>query len=176
MLLRHGLLSRTIGRAAIGQGHIRDYRAIFRDLTRWSLLGVILTELTVNAHAYLVTFISGPGPFALLAVGQILMRPATLVQSALPDVERPAMTRAIAARDESRIAQLLRDFRLMLVMMWLGTVALAAAILEWAPHLLLKKIYAPPRCAAGDPDYRDHNMLVRSFRAPPATFHGAGSG
>ena len=56
--------------------------------------------MTVNAHAYLVTFISGPGPFALLAVGQMLMRPASLVQSALPDLERPAMTRAIAAKDD----------------------------------------------------------------------------
>ena len=85
--------------AALRQGQLSDYRATFRDLTRWSLFGVILTELTVNAHVYLVTFISGPGPFALLAVGQILMRPASLVQGALPDLERPRMTRAIVAKD-----------------------------------------------------------------------------
>ena len=66
--------------------------AIFRDVTRWSLLGVVFTELTVNAHAYLVTFVAGPGTFALLALGMLLMRPASLVQSALPDLERPAMT------------------------------------------------------------------------------------
>ncbi len=148
---------------------MHDYRVIFRDLTRWSLVGVILTELTVNAHAYLVTFISGPGPFALLAVGQILMRPASLVQSALPDLERPGMTRAIAARDESRLTRMLRDFRFALLAVWLGTVALAAAILIWAPHLLLKKNYAL------------HDvllvtlitatiMLVRAFRTPLATF------
>ena len=100
--------------AAIARGRIRDYRAVFRDLTRWSLLGVILTEFTVNAHAYLVTFISGPGPFALLAVGQILMRPASLVQSALPDLERPGMTRAMAAKDHAKLARMLRDFRLAL--------------------------------------------------------------
>jgi len=29
-------------------------------------MGVVFTELTINAHAYLVTFISGPGAFALL--------------------------------------------------------------------------------------------------------------
>jgi O-antigen/teichoic acid export membrane protein len=155
--------------AAIGQGRIKDYGVIFRDLTRWSLFGVILTELTVNAHAYLVTFISGPGPFALLALGQILMRPASLVQSALPDLERPRMTRAIAAKENCTLGHLLRDFRMALLMVWFGTVALAAGILIFAPQLLLKKGYA------------QHDvllvtlitsliMLVRSFRTPPATF------
>lgn len=155
--------------AAIAEGRLGDYRAIFRDLTRWSLFGVVLTELTVNAHAYLVTFISGPGPFALLALGQILMRPASLVQSALPDLERPRMTRAIAAKESCTLAHLLRDFRGALVMVWFATVALAAGILIFAPGLLLKKGYA------------QHDvllvtlitsliMLVRSFRTPPATF------
>ena len=155
--------------ASIRQGRLRAYGAIFRDLTRWSLFGVILTELTVNAHAYLVTFISGPGPFALLAVGQILMRPASLVQSALPDLERPRMTCAIAVKDRETLARMLRDFRAALLAVWLATVALATAILILAPHLLLKKGYA------------QHDvllvtlitaliMLVRSFRTPPATF------
>jgi O-antigen/teichoic acid export membrane protein len=154
--------------AAVRMGRIRDYRGIFRDMTRWALAGVVLTELTVNAHAYLVTFISGPGPFALLAVGQILMRPASLVQGALPDVERPAMTRAIAVKDGVRRANLLRDFRIALLAVWLATVMLAAAILAWEPQLLLKKTYALSDVVlvtfltAGI-------MLVRSFRTPPAT-------
>jgi O-antigen/teichoic acid export membrane protein len=154
---------------AIAKGRMGDYRAIFRDLTRWSLLGVILTEMTVNAHAYLVTFISGPGSFALLALGQILMRPASLVQSALPDLERPGMTRAIAAKDQSRLGRMLVEFRFALLAVWLATAGLASAILAWAPQLLLKKGYAL------------HDvmlvtlitaaiMLVRSFRTPPATF------
>ena len=51
------------------KGNPRRYWPVFRDLTRWSLMGVALTEVTVNAHAYLVTFISGAGSFALLALG-----------------------------------------------------------------------------------------------------------
>ena len=155
--------------AAMRRGRIKDYGATFRDLTRWSLFGVILTELTVNAHAYLVTFISGPGPFALLALGQILMRPASLVQGALPDLERPRMTRAIAARESCTVTHLMRDFRMALLMVWFATVTLAAGILIFAPELLLKKGY----------DRHDVLlvtlitsliMLVRSFRTPPATF------
>jgi O-antigen/teichoic acid export membrane protein len=155
--------------AAIGQGKLRDYRAIFRDLTRWSLFGVILTELTVNAHAYLVTFISGPGPFALLAVGQILMRPASLVQSALPELERPRMTRAIAAKERGTLSRLLRDFRVALLAVWLVTVALAAGLLTFAPDLLLKKGYVQ-RDALLVTLITSLIMLVRSFRTPPATF------
>ena len=155
--------------AAISRGRIRDYRGIFRDLTRWSLLGVILTEFTVNAHAYLVTFISGPGPFALLAVGQILMRPASLVQSALPDLERPGMTRAIAARDRVKPTRMLRDFSWALVAVWLVTAMLAAAILTWAPHLLLKRNYALHDVVLVTA-ITAAIMLVRSFRTPPATF------
>lgn len=155
--------------AAIGRGRLNDYRAIFRDLTRWSLFGVVLTELTVNAHAYLVTFISGPGPFALLAVGQILMRPASLVQSALPDLERPRMTRAIAAKDNCTLARLLRDFRVALVAVWFATAVLASAILIFAPQLLLKKGYAQYDVLLVTL-ITALIMLVRSFRTPPATF------
>jgi O-antigen/teichoic acid export membrane protein len=154
--------------AALRQGRIRDYRGIFRDITRWSLMGVILTELAVNAHAYLVTFISGPGPFALLAVGQILMRPASLVQSALPDVERPAMTRAIATQDVTRRTRLLSDFRLVLLAVWAIAAILAAAILVWAPQLLLKNTYSVPDALLVT-IITGAIMLVRCFRTPPAT-------
>ena len=153
---------------AIRDGRIHCYRGIFRDSTRWALIGVILTELTVNAHAYLVTFISGPGPFALLAVGQILMRPASLVQGALPDVERPAMTRVIAAKDRTGRARLLKDFRLVLLAVWAATAILAAAILVWAPQLLLKNTYSPSDALLVTA-LTGAIMLVRCFRTPPST-------
>jgi hypothetical protein len=41
--------------SALRHGSLAAYGATFRDLTRWSLAGVVLTEVTVNAHAYLVT-------------------------------------------------------------------------------------------------------------------------
>ena len=98
------------GQLAALRGSPGRYWPIFRDLTRWSLIGVVLTEITVNAHAYLVTFISGPGSFALLALGMLLFRPASLMQSALPDMERPVMARAIAAHDMAAVARVQRHF------------------------------------------------------------------
>lgn len=148
-------------------GRLRDYLPAFRDVTGWSLTGVALTEMTLNAHAYLVTFIAGPGAFALPALGMLLMRPAALVQSALPDLERPAMMRAFAARDGERLARILRDFHGALALALLATMLLAASLLAFAPHLLLRQGYG-----LGDAVLAAllsaAIMAVRSARAPLA--------
>lgn len=152
---------------SIRDGQLRDYAPIFRDLTRWSLLGVVLTEATVNAHAYLVTFVSGSGAFALLALGTLVMRPISLVQSALPDLERPAMTRAIIARDIKSLLRIQREFLAALLAVWTVTVLVAGGLLLWAPQSLLKKGYAQhdvvlvTLCTAAI-------MMVRNFRTPLA--------
>jgi O-antigen/teichoic acid export membrane protein len=124
------------------RGNPMAYWPVFKDLTRWSLMGVILTELTVNAHAYLVTFIAGPSAFALLALGMLLMRPAALMQSALPDLERPAMSRAIAAKDMSHLSRIRSHFTFGLSAAWAANMLLCAALLMFFPALLLKKGYA----------------------------------
>jgi O-antigen/teichoic acid export membrane protein len=123
-------------------GALASYRAIWHDMTRWSLLGVVLTEATANAHSYLVTLISGPGAFALLAVGALLMRPVSLVFAALPDLERPAMARAIVAGDIPRAFRIVKEFRTAVGAMLAATVLAAGAILVWFPHLLLKQGYS----------------------------------
>jgi len=128
-------------------------------------MGVALTEATLNAHAYLVTFIAGPGAFALPALGMLLMRPVSLVQSSLPDLERPAMMRAVTARDGAKLDRILFHFHAALVLVLLGTILLAAALLLFEPNLLLKQGYglgdavtAAMLCAA--------IMAVRSVRTP----------
>jgi hypothetical protein len=153
--------------AAIRTGRLRLYGATFRDVTRWSLLGVIFTELTVNAHAYLVTFVAGSGPFALLALGMLLMRPASLMQSALPDLERPVMTRQIAARDWRGLARTGREFGGGLFAMLAGTLALDAGLLFWFPGLILKKGYGlhDVMIVAA---ISAIIMAIRCLRAPPA--------
>ncbi|MBI3677563.1 MAG: hypothetical protein HY243_13205 [Proteobacteria bacterium] len=123
------------------EGSLAAYGPIWRDLTRWSLLGVVLTELTANAHAYLVTFISGPKAFALLAVGSLVMRPVSLVLSALPDLERPRMAREIAAGRFAAAFKCVKEFRTAAGAIWLAAVGLAGVILMWFPHVLLKRGY-----------------------------------
>lgn len=130
---------RTI-RAAT-HGSLAAFGPVWRELARWSVLGVFLTELTANAHAYLVTFAFGPAAFALLAVGSLLMRPVVLVLSALPDFERPEMARRLAAGDTASALRRVKEFRTAAGAVWLATLVLAGAVLMWFPHLILKHGY-----------------------------------
>jgi len=153
--------------AALFSANPAHYWPIFRDLTRWSLVGVALTEVTVNIHAYLVTFMAGPSAFALLALGPLLLRPASLMQSALPDVERPLMARAIAAQDWPGADRVERNFLTGLWVAWGGNLALVAALLAFAPALVLKKSYPLDQVmlVAG---LSATIMAVRCLRVPPA--------
>jgi putative peptidoglycan lipid II flippase len=152
---------------ALFAGRLGLYRATFRDLTSWSLLGVVFTEITVNAHAYLVTFISGAGTFALLALGMLLLRPASLVQSALPDLERPLMVRQMVSRDWDGLNRTSRDFGITLIAMLLVTLALDAVLLIWFPDLVLKRGYGLHDVMLVT-TLSAVIMAVRALRAPPA--------
>jgi O-antigen/teichoic acid export membrane protein len=121
--------------------HPRHYGPVFRDITRWSLAGVITTELTANAHVYLVTFIAGPTAFAPLALGMLLLRPASLMQSALPDLERPRMARAIAAGDATLLSRIRHHFSLGLLTVWAVNILFCAGLLLGFPELVTKKGY-----------------------------------
>ncbi len=122
---------------------LRSYGTMWHEVTRWSLLGVVLTELTANAHAYLVTFISGSGAFGLLALGALFMRPASLVLSALPDIDQPVMTRRIAQGDIKGAFRVVKEFRTAAMAVLAATIILAFALVFWFPHLLLKNFGTP---------------------------------
>lgn len=153
--------------AALWSANPAHYWPIFRDLTRWSLVGVALTEVTVNIHAYLVTFMAGPSAFALLALGPLLLRPAALMQSALPDVERPLMARAIAACDWPGADRVERNFQTGLWVAWGGNLLLVAALLAFAPALILKQTY-PLNQVVLVAALSAAVMAVRCLRVPPA--------
>ena len=123
---------------SISNGSLKAYWPVWRDLTRWSLAGLVLTEATVNAHAYFVTFWSGPGIFALLAVGTLAMRPASLILSALPDRERPVMARAMAAEDWKSAWRSMVEFRIAVFAVWAAACGFAAALLFLFPEILQK--------------------------------------
>jgi putative peptidoglycan lipid II flippase len=123
---------------ALSRPKIAAYRPMWRDVTRWSLLGVVLTELASNCHAYLVTFHSGPGAFGLLALGALFMRPASLVLGALPDIDQPVMARKIGAGDLRGAFGVVNEFRTAAGAVLAGTVLLALVLVVWFPNLLLK--------------------------------------
>lgn len=151
--------------AAAFTASLGGYRQVWNDMARWSALGVVLTEFTVNAHAYLVTFIAGPAAFAPLAVGTLLMRPVQLVLAAIPDRERPVMARLLCSGDYAGARRSVNHFRIAAGAIWFLTATSAAGILLWLPQLILRKGYEPSQ-ALVVLGFFAAITLIRSFRTP----------
>lgn len=117
------------------------YRTVWKEHSRWSLMGVLSTEATINAHAYLVTAVAGPAAFAPIAASALLLRPLSVGTNALSEFERSRMARMLALDDLAGARKAANGFRLMLVVVWMATAMMAAAVLLWAPTLLFPARY-----------------------------------
>ncbi|HEX3429684.1 MAG TPA: hypothetical protein VHT03_02265 [Rhizomicrobium sp.] len=151
--------------AAALTGSLGGYVRIWNQLARWSAFGVVLTEFTANAHAYLVTFIAGPAAFAPLAVGALLMRPVQLVLAAIPDRERPTMAILLGSGNYPAAQRSVNHFRMAAGAVWLLTATTAAGLLLWYPQLILRKGYEPSQ-ALTVLGFFAVITAVRSFRTP----------
>lgn len=153
----------------------RDYADIWRRLSGWSLLGVLTTETTTNAHSYIVTLIAGPRAFAVIAASALLTRPSTVVLNALNEYERAQMAREIAAGDGSALRRSMRFFRAILGLAWVGTVAVIAVLLLFAPRLLIPPSYNLAPIALGAAMWMAV-IAIRVLRAPEsAMMQGGGA-
>ncbi len=125
--------------AAMGPGRaLSAYRPVWRDQSAWTLVGVLSTEATSNSHSYIVTLLAGPAAFAPVAVGMLFFRPVNVCITALTQLERPRMTRAVANGDHDAAIKAERIFMGALVFLWLCTCVLAAVVLYGFPSLILK--------------------------------------
>ena len=117
------------------------YGAVWREHSRWSLLGVVTTEATANAHVYIVTLLSGASAFAPLAASALLIRPITVAMNALTEFERARLARQIGTRDIGGAQGSVRFFRWALIATWIGTAVLTALLLGYAPGLVFPARY-----------------------------------
>lgn len=117
------------------------YAGVWRLHSRWSLLGVLTTELTANAHVYIVTFASGASAFAPLAASALLIRPINVTMNALSEFERAQMAKHIGARRIDLVMSSVRLFRLALVATWVITAVASALLLYYAPRLIFPAQY-----------------------------------
>ncbi|PJG49585.1 polysaccharide biosynthesis protein [Sphingobium sp. LB126] len=114
------------------------YRPVWKEQSAWTLVGVLSTEATSNSHSYIVTLLAGPTAFAPVAVGMLFFRPVNVCITALTQLERPRMTRAVARGDHGAAIKSERVFMAALVMLWLATCLVAAIALYFFPGLILK--------------------------------------
>jgi O-antigen/teichoic acid export membrane protein len=119
------------------------YGRIWKTQSRWSLLGVVTTEATTNAHAYLVSAFAGPAAFAPLAAAALFLRPVALAITSLTQLERPSLSRAIAQRDVAKARAISGTFLIVLLIVWLAVAAAACGLLLARPDLLAGEHYDP---------------------------------
>jgi O-antigen/teichoic acid export membrane protein len=124
-----------------GRTDIARYGAIWRQHSKWSLTGVITTEMTANAHAYIVILAKGPPAFAVVAASAILIRPITVVMNALTEFERPRMARALDNGEVPHVFRSIFLFRAVLIITWVGAASAAAFLMVWNPRLLFPGDY-----------------------------------
>lgn len=124
--LRMEFFARHISGASVHS--LARYADTLRNHSGWALTGVLTTEATVNAHAYLVTAVAGPHSFAILAATAILVRPVNLIANALTDYERPRLSALLANKGFEVAKRALFPFRLMLVATWSGSVTIAIGV------------------------------------------------
>lgn len=149
------------------------YRGVWRRHSGWSLTGVVTTEATANAHAYIVTFFLGPTAFAPLSASALLIRPIGVVMNALTDFERPQMARQLDAGSLDGALHSVRLFRLALLTIWIGTALASAALMAYGPRLIFPERYSIDYLATGAALW----MAVagmRSLRAPESVLLQAG--
>ncbi|MBB4857249.1 putative peptidoglycan lipid II flippase [Novosphingobium chloroacetimidivorans] len=116
-----------------GMSRVRAYRTVWSRDARWSLLGVISTEATVNSHSYIVTALLGPSAFAPIAATVLFIRPVTVAVNALVEFERARAAHRVARAEFTAIAQARLHLRLLLLAVWTGTAILAALVIAFAP-------------------------------------------
>jgi O-antigen/teichoic acid export membrane protein len=125
-----------------GFAQLAGYRPVWRDQSRWTLLGVVTTESTGNIHSYFVTLLAGPAAFAPIGAAALFVRPVLLSVSSLSQLEIPILGRAIASGDIEKAAATRRRFLNALLAIWVATSALAYAVITLAPSVIIKPDYA----------------------------------
>lgn len=155
------LLATLIGMIPLGTNYLKmqfghairarlaDYRHAWRGQGSWALIGVLTTEATANSHAYIVTGLMGPAAFAPLAATALVIRPANVVMNALMEFERAQMARLDLGSNGRAILRAIGFFRVMLLLLWLGTAGLAALVVTFGVGSLIPAHYPPQVLAVG---------------------------
>ncbi|PSJ38284.1 MATE family efflux transporter [Allosphingosinicella deserti] len=145
-------LSAALGMLPFGRAYLRTllsidrsafahYRPVWREHSSWSLVGVITTEATINAHVYIVTLIAGPVAYAPIAATALMIRPMAVAQNALGDFERPRMARQIGSGRIDDAGRAVLFFRMVLLAAWIATCAGAIMLFVVDPHLVFPRDY-----------------------------------
>lgn len=111
-------------------GSLSLFRESYSLHGKHALVGVITTEATANAHAYLVTFLLGPAAFAPLAAALLIFRPIPVIIMTITQFERPRLARLLRERQWTTVVANIRWFNWGMIAIWLSNALLALLLVE----------------------------------------------
>jgi hypothetical protein len=129
--IRHFLLSQLVG-----HWQTDFFRQSIQRQAKPALIGVVTVEATANAHSYLIILTLGPAALAPIAAAALFLRPMTLIQSSLAQIERPRLAKAIAKHDGDLVQQLMAPFYRYSIYAFVCNVVVVAAVALWQPAWL----------------------------------------
>lgn len=130
---------RLLAQARISR--LREFERTWEGQSRWSLAAVAAAEAAANAHIYLLTAFIGAAAVAPIAASALLVRPMLVVQGALIEYERPQFVRHLNSGQPGDLDRTIHWMRMALLLVWLGTVLVGAAILLLRPGLVFPAEY-----------------------------------
>jgi O-antigen/teichoic acid export membrane protein len=150
-----------------------EFIGAFSTHGRWALVGVLSTEATSNAHAYILAVFYGAAAFAPIAAVALLFRPVGVVLLALTQFERPRMARHMKSHAPRKLAAAVHFFHATSLLLWAGN-AVAVLLATFLSPSIVGSDYRPQelQIAAG---LMLLITLCRSLRAAEsATLQAAG--
>jgi O-antigen/teichoic acid export membrane protein len=126
---------------SIAMGSFSIFKQGFIEKGKHSLLGVITTEATANAHSYIVVTFFGPAAFAPLAAGLLLFRPVPILISTLTQLERPKIAQRLKASLFTQALKIVKQFRLIILVAWFFNASLALIVIVFFADPILKDNY-----------------------------------
>lgn len=128
---------------------IVSFGDVWTRYSSWSLLGVIATEVTANAHSYIVTLALGPAAFGPIAASAVLIRPGMVALNALSEFERARMARLLADGRQAAMAKARLLFRTVAVILWGASAVLTYLVLEHALEMVFAASYSAAALVTG---------------------------
>lgn len=145
-------LARTLGygrRLPRPRRIVVSFGDVWSRYSSWSLLGVVATEVTANAHSYIVTLTLGPAAFGPIAASAVLIRPGMVALNALSEFERARMARLLAADRRTDMIRARRLFRTVAFALWTATAVLTYLVLQFALQLVFAPSYSTAALTTG---------------------------
>lgn len=146
----------------------RLWSAGFARQGKPALAGVVTVEVTANFHQYMLMLLQGATALAPIAAAGLFLRPMTLVQSSLSQIERPRLARAAAAADWLSLQRTWRSFLWLSVLAFLLNLLVVLMLLWLAPARLWPDLATLPHFIACG-CFVAATALLRSLRGPAST-------